>query len=823
MPRPSPDPLDGFGLSVRERDVFWLVAERLRNREIAERLHIGVRTVETHVSTLLRKLAVEQRDEIVALAARIARRRINGTPPPTPLSSFIGRDRESSELRSLLGRERLLTLVGPPGVGKTRLAFHAARTATEMPPAVLVDLATAMADEELLRTFTAALGLNDSDRAVRAALFDAVGAAPAWLVVDNCEHVEDAAAALLHDLLGYAPELHVLATSRSPLGVDGERVVHVDPLDLPERDSDAMDAAACRLFVDRAGQVADRSLTQASVADIAELCRRLDGLPLAIELAAAQTRWFSPAELLAQLGEQPLGLDARRSGAPDRHRTLAAAVRWSYDLLDEAERTLLERCSVFPGTFELDALIEVAGFGALSGADVVRLLPRLVDRSLVTARELPDQTTAYRLLVSIRVFAHARLVVSGDREAVDERHARCHLERAVARAAELATPRQAEALAWFDRRWRDLGQSIRWILARNDVETAWTFLAGVGRRWLIVGKRGEVLDWIERLLERPLPAGTLGAEARLTAAHLLIFKDTSRALSLAVGTEVEGLDDEQRLHALRDLTAGKALAFLHRHEEATPRLEAAAAWFRSTGDGWHEALALQALGHGGGDVDTVLTNYRRSARRFRELHDDVMLANTLTLMTTRALTVAPDMPAIDEWLAESRELADRTDSEWERAHVALNEAELLRHRGEHDRADAAFADLAATFRQLADHRCVSRCTLGLAQGAIAAGDDERAVADLRSTAELAEVSPFPLAVASALRLLAGIDERAGDPSQAARLLGRASVAAANLDGPRRDGLPDGASILARLSDRIGQDRVDELLDEGRAMAPAFPW
>jgi predicted ATPase len=497
-------------------------------------------------------------------------------------------------------------------------------------------------------------------------------------------------------------------------------------------------------------------------------------------------------------------------------------VRWSYDLLDDDERCLLERCSVFPGAFELDVLVDVAAFGVLDGPEVVRLLPRLVDRSLVTAQELADHTTSYRMLDSIRAFARARLLETGDRDVVQERHARCHLERAVAVSAELTTRRQASALAWFDRRWGDITVSVRWALAREENEAVWTFLAGVGRRLLIVGARGEVLDWVERLRARPLPVGELGAAARLTAAHLLCFKDTDLALHLATEARAMLPESDERLRAMADLTTGKALAFLNRRREATEHLERSRVFFRADGDGWHEALALQALGHVGVELETALSSYRRSARRFRELHDDVMLADTLNLMIARALAVDPGLTGIDDWLAESRSLAERTDSQWELAHVSLNEADLAWFRGDHDQANGSFLDLLGTFRRMGDPRCTSRCLLGLGRVAIGCGEDEAAVARLRESADLAERLTYSLGVATALRLLAEIDERTGDPEQAARLLGRADAAAASLDPPRRAGLPDADGLRRRLAERLG-DRAAVLTREGYDVTPEFPW
>ena len=820
---------DDAGLTSREREVFWLVAERLRNREISERLHIGIRTVESHVSTILRKLGAEQRDEIVELAGRLAPRRINGASPPAPLSSFIGRDAEVAELTRRVAEERLTTVVGPPGVGKTRLVFHVARTAVGLPPPVLVDLSTTTADEDLLRTFTMALGLTEGGMAVRATLHEALRAEPAWLIVDNCEHVEEAAAALVRELLGVAPGLRILATSRSPLGVDGERVLHLDPLDVPASGAEptaGLDAPACRLFLDRAHRRSEGGSTPDHAGHVSELCRRLDGLPLAIELVAAQTRWFSVVELLTQVDDHLLAFDARRPGLPDRHRTIAAAVLWSYDLLDDDERCLLARCSVFPGAFELDTLVDVAAFGTIDGGRVVRLLPRLVDRSLVVARELPDGTTTYRLLDSIRTFARARLHETGDREAVEERHARRHLERAVVVGAELRTRRQDGAIAWFDRRRSDLTLSMRWVLARDEVDAAWTFVAGVGLGWLIAGPRREVLEWIDRLLARPLPNGALGAKAALTSAYLLCFTDTARALALATGarTRLETMGAASDLRAWSDLTVGKALALLGRREEAAALLDGAVAAFRAAGDHWHEALGLQALGHNGTDVDAALGSYRRSARRFRELGDDVMLANTLTLMIVRALNVRePDLEAVEGWLAESRDLAERTDSQWELAHVELNEAKLRWHRGEHGLAEQGFRTSLAAFRQMVDRRCASTCLVGLGEAAIARGDDEAAVVLLRSAAEEAERMEYGLSVAVAVRLLAAIDARAGDAAQAALLLGRADVAEERIDPSRRAALPDVEDLRRRATAALGADRFAALVAEGRAAAPAFPW
>lgn len=815
--------LDRYGLSPREREVFWLAAERLRNREIAQRLHIGIRTVETHVSTILRKIDGEQRDDIVALGAQLARRRITGAAPPAPHSSFVGREGEVAALRAMLSPARLITLVGAPGVGKTRLAFHVARTTETLPPPVLVDLTTTDVDEDMVRVFASAIGLGEKDEQLSSSLHEVLASEPVWLIVDNCEHVASGVAAVIGPLLEIE-DLRILATSRTPLGLDGERLLEIPPLELPDQNADpaaALDAPACRLFLDRAPRRAT-DLPTGQAGAVVALCRRLDGVPLALELAAAQMRWFGPGELLDQLDERLLSLETMRTDVASRHRTIAEAIAWSYGLLDGDERLLLERSAVFRSEFELDVLVDVAGFDGLSPADIVRLLPRLVDASLVATRQLQDGTTTYRILDSIRRFSLVRLDDRGLRGATEERHARAHLERAVVVSADLTSPRQVTALAWFDRRWSDLVAAMRWAISRNEMTAAWRFLAGVGRRWLIVGARGDVLGWIDRLLSLPLPNGDLGVDARLTAAHLLVFRDTALAYELATDARSLHGDQDRRTAALNDLTTGKALAFLGRPDEAAWHLQRAVRDLRELDDRWHEALALQALGHLGTDVDETLRLYRRSARRFRETHDDVMLANTLSLMVTRAMTVGTEVPEIDQLLAEADELATKTGREWERTHVAFERALLRVKRGQLDGAEPELVSLHSAFRQMGDQRCDSRCLLTLGQIASADGDDERAVVLLRRAADIARRMTFPIVLAASLRVLAQIDARAGDAEGAARLLGCAEAVAAGMDEPRREGLPDVTSLRADLVDRLG-DRTSVLLAEGAELVPGFPW
>jgi len=311
-PGSAADGLARAGVTEREAEVLLAVAERLRNREIADRLHVSVRTVESHVSALRRKLGVTGRAGLAKLGADLRRSARPGSATlSAPLTSLVGRDRETSELVALLASNRLVTLTGPGGVGKTRLAMSVAARADAYPDgARLADLAPV--ERDLVGdTLARALGVIPRPGfSIPDVLREAAGGMQCLLLVDNCEHVIAEAAELVAGLLTASAELRVLATSREPLGVPGEVSYQVQSLPVPAPDAApgaaaAADYDAVRLFVERAAAAAPGfALTDAVAPAVAALCQRLDGLPLAIELAASRVRSFGPAELVAHLDER---------------------------------------------------------------------------------------------------------------------------------------------------------------------------------------------------------------------------------------------------------------------------------------------------------------------------------------------------------------------------------------------------------------------------------------------------------------------------------------------------------------------------------------
>ena len=819
-PKPEvvPEPLRAAGVTQRELQIFWLVADRLHNKEIAERLHVSARTVESHVSSLLGKLSAPDRQTLVEAGARFRDRARDHTPLPRAVSSFVGREQEVEELARLVFAHRMVTLTGAAGAGKTRLALQVAATANSLPAAVFIDLAIATSGEDVLRLFADALTLVPEAR-LRGALREALSAGPHWLLVDNCEHVATATAMLLADLLSSTSQLQVLATSRAPLGVAGEVVYRLEPLPLPHETDDpeaVLAAASARLFADRAATASPGfAVTADNARDVAELCRRLDGLPLAIELAAPRVRAFSPAELLLRLEDRFALLASESPGTAGRHLTLDGALRWSYELLEDSERLLLERCSVFPGEFDYDTAVEIAGFPPLQRADLARFFPRLLDRSLISASRR-GQSTAYRMLESIRDFARAQLALRGEEDAIRERHASFHLGHGPALVPALQGRDQAAAMSWFDRHWADVRAAMRWSLDRGDTDLAWRFVAGVGTAWDILGMRGELFDWLDVMLEQPLPSGSLRPQAVATAVMLLSHQDAARALSMAEHFYEESDRRDDRAHGLAELALGWALKYSGTSEPALAHLREAAARFDRLDDQWHRALALEVLGVD--EHETLgegLGSIALAADLFGALHDDVKRANCLIQMAGSNINIATGLDEAEAWLVEAHQLAERTGNHHELLHAEVFRARLDQLRAGDASTGPQFIRLLDGFRRIGDRRCVARCLLGLGRAAVAEGAYEPARRNLSECALVAEAVGDRVMLVTALRLVARCDHESGLPRRAAMVLGAADAAAEHVEEARRKTLPEDGNLRVALEHELQPAGLTAALAEGR--------
>jgi predicted ATPase len=427
---------------------------------------------------------------------------------PRPLTSFVGRERELAEMPRVLARVRVLTLTGPGGSGKTRLAQElAAGRVPSYPDGVwLVELAALSESSLLPDAVASALDLQPPAagpplRAIAAQIADR----RLLLVLDNCEHMVQACSELVTGLLRACPRLVVLATSREPLHVPGETTWRVSSLALPDPaappDPAAVEqAASVQLFTERARDVQPGfRLRQGNVKAVAEICMRLDGMPLAIELAAARTALLTPPQIVDRLSDALAVLNSGSRVGLTRHQTLRATLAWSHQLLAAEERVLFRRLAVFAGSFPLEAVEAVCGRSPVSREDVLSILGRLVDKSLVIV-ESHDDVARYRLLETIRQYARERLDEAGEAEIFAARHGAWFLDLAREHDPERATGVVAERPQLLDVEHDNLRAALAWAVARHP-ETAFELASSLWSFWLARGHFAEGRRWLGAALE----------------------------------------------------------------------------------------------------------------------------------------------------------------------------------------------------------------------------------------------------------------------------------------------------------------------------------
>jgi predicted ATPase/class 3 adenylate cyclase len=619
---------------------------------------------------------------------------------PQQLTSFIGREREIADLRRLMDNARLLTLTGSGGCGKTRLALQVAAEALEQSPdgVWLVELAP-LSDPTLVpQTVANALGLKEeSGISLTQTVVDHLQSKHLLLLMDNCEHLLEACAKMFDTLLRGCPGVRVLATSRQGLGLTGEQLYRVPSLQLPDAEKlpspeQLGQFEAVRLLVDRACLgLPTFTISHKNAAAVAAVCHRLDGIPLAIELAAARVKALPVEQIASRLDDRFRLLTGGNRTALPRHQTLRALIDWSYDLLSEAERKTLTRLSVFAGGWKLEAAEELCGSGAVEDCDVLELLTALVDKSLVLYEDGEDEAR-YRLLETLRQYGSERLAASGESETLLRRHFEHYLRLAEQAAPELRGTNQSHWLELLESEHDNLRAALDWALERAP-EGALQLSGAVWGFWLRRGYFQEGGHFMDAALSgsgTALPASGSRLKAEARALH-------------GAGTLAGRQWDYVRARCL---------------------LERSVTLYRQLGDLQGAAGCLNNLGvfaRDQGDYSAARSFHEQSLTIYQELGKTSLTA--LTLCNLGSLTLcqgdfAAGRTFLEQSLALSQELGDRSGA----AYSLMNLGWLRRSQGDYSAARSFAEQSLNLFQELGERSGVAHSLGGLAQAAGEQGD-----------------------------------------------------------------------------------------------------
>jgi predicted ATPase/DNA-binding CsgD family transcriptional regulator len=712
---------------------------------------------------------------------------------PVEPNSFIGRERELGELSRLVYTTRALTLCGPGGIGKTRLALRllAGLEAGFPDGAWFVELADLRRPDLVVSRVAAVVGVGEEPgRPLLETLAEALRPLRLLLALDTCEHLVDACAQVAQRLLAAAPGLRLLMTSREPLRVAAETIWRVPPLAMLDAGAgqdtgDWSRDEAVRLFADRAARYRPGfAVGPDTAAAVSSICRALDGLPLAIELAAARVRVLSVEQISAFLSNRfELLVEGDRSAAP-RQRTLSAAIGWSYETLTASERTLFRRLSVFAG-WSLEMAEQVCA-GDLAAGDVLGLTTVLVDKSLVVLEPQLLGQARYRMLDTIREYAAARLADSGD--AAEFQLA---LRDYVLRIAEeslaigmaptpVPWPARADCSRRYDADASNVAQVLAWCLARGDAEAGLRICVAVSPRWTVWGTFAEGGEWLDSFLAPEYAVSPRVRGAALVArAQLALASDPAAAETLAgAGLELcRDAGDRFWTAAALNLLSEVAL-HLGRTDEAAARADQALSVAQAAQDGWHEGYAL----------------------------------GTRAAIAARAGKLAEAQQLGSASVAVMR----RIDQQWGVARALLGLGDLARLGGHPGEAHARYVEALPILEEIGARPEIARCLAGLGRVSLDLGATAQARRLLTRSIQLSQATGSRIGIARGLEAFAALAGPEDRPDQAVRLT---AAAAALRDSAGLPPLP-GARIETYLAParRLGEPAAARLWAQGRMLS-----
>jgi predicted ATPase/transcriptional regulator with XRE-family HTH domain len=765
--------------------------------------------------------------------------------PPTNLfywrTSFIGRHDEVEAVTGLLLKEeiRLLTLTGPPGIGKTRLSFEVGERARDAFPdgVYFVALSNVTDPSLVVLAIAQTLGIKEVPNQPRLEVVkDYLREKQMLLILDNFEQVIPAGP-LVVELLVACPKLEVIVSSREALHVYGEYEFPVPPLSMPDTEAKESPAGkalaqyeAVELFVERSQAVDPYfELNDANAPVIAEICRQLDGLPLAIELAAARSKVLAPQAILTRLSSRLKLLTTGALDLPDRQRTLRGAIAWSYDLLDEQEKALYRRTAIFAGGGTLEAIEAICRLPGEAAVDMEALdgVTSLLDKSLLSRTDDADGEPRFWMLWTIREFGLERLEETREAETIRRQHAGYFLALAEAAEPRLTSGERGPWMERLENEHNNLRAALEWCQSEvGDREIGLRLAGALGWFWYFRGYFSEGLRWLgtSLALAGDLRSSSAGAKALNVAgklawnlgnseaakSHLEESVDIWRAIGdMGDSTELAyGLANLGAVTAQHDLPAARSLA------------EKGVELFRAAQDKWGLAFALDQLADveaWSGYGEEVSALYGESLSLFREAGDGWGIAYELSNLGRVAL-VQGDYDAARRLLAEGLAVQREVGDKWLSSNSALGLGIVSEYHDDYEAAEALYEEGLALARELGDKVRMAAGLRGLGNVAQFRGDYKRAIAQYEKSLALARDLNNEVSIAWSLGGLAGVAHRRGEHVLAARLFGRAEVLREAYGGATPPTYPvQYARNLAAVREMLGEEAFTSAWMEGRAM------
>jgi len=672
---------------------------------------------------------------------------------PTQLTSFIGRERELDEAQSKLENARLLTLIGPGGTGKTRLSIQ---LGSQLVPGFkdgvwLVEFAPISDPSLVMQTIASAFDIREvHGTLLKNLVHDYLREKHLLLILDNCEHLVEASARVADEILHVAPKVKIIVSSREALGINGETVYRVPSLSSPNQDEVTKEAAlgfeSVMLFVERASAANPKfHLTDENASFVAQICSRLDGIPLAIELAASRITVFSPEQIAKRLDDRFKLLTGGSRTALPRQQTLRALIDWSYDLLSEGERALLRRLSVFAGGWTFEAAETIC-----NNVDVLEHLPQLVNKSLVTVNDEGGEPR-YFLLETIRQYSREKLLESGEGEGTRERHLAYFLEMAETAFPEMLT--REKELQWIRKleiEYDNIRVAVNWGIANNPIATM-RLVRSLTYLFIVTSYAMEGHRWGKAVLEQ---VKLLGDKGRILTA-------------------------EEEIHMARLIAAMSIMSLTMGDSQATAmEAEQATTLLRSLGDKWTLAFALTFHASGKlatGKFNEAIASIDEALSLAEELGDKYILGSVMSAASYVEFFVNRDFAKADTFREKASELLREHGSRWSYGITVAGFGNLLIRQGQFQKAREEFNTAMQTMQEIGSTRDIVNIKSDLAHILRREGNYIEAIPAYQETIKEWQKMGHRSAVAHQLECLAFIAKAMEQPDQAARLLGAAEA------------------------------------------------